>query len=218
VSAPTRQPWRLHPVSQPLSGYQPVLAVTLLRRHDADWEILTGVRTEAANRTHPGVVSVPTLRLPIEVATSWIERLNLPDDAFRTQGAALREVGNVLARKLGAADVLELGLMRLRQLDLGAWQGTSVIGEDEDGLVTEDLTMFNACVEIMSGAELFPRETASYSPLMWARVSDFLRMVRTREVAHLKVDLDPLQFCAYGLCLTSTERILASWQESSEGM
>jgi hypothetical protein len=213
VSAPARQPWRLNPVSEPLSRYRPVLAVTVLRRQDAGWEILAGVRTEGANATHSNVVSVPTLRVPNVVATSWIERLDDPDDTtFHAEGAALREVTNVLARKLGMADALELGRIRLEQLDLGVWQGTSVIGENEHGIVTEDLTMFNACVAILAGAELFPTHTASYNPLVWAPIPAFLRMVRTREVAHLGVGLDPIQFCAHGLCLVSTERMLAGWE------
>jgi hypothetical protein len=189
--------------------------VTLLRRHGINWEILTGVRTEAANKTHPGVVSVPTLRIPNEVAMNWLERLREPDETtLHAEGVTLREVRNVLARKLGVADALELGLIRLKQLDLAVWQGTSVIGESQGGLVTEDLTMFNACVEVVAGSDLFPKETVSYNPLIWARVHDFLRMVHTREVAHLNAGLDPLQFCVYGLCLSTTERILYVWQSS----
>lgn len=121
-----------------------------------------------------------------------------------------REVANLLARKLGVADWLELGEIELRCRKLGAWQGTSVVGEDEDGgLVTEDLTMFNACVEVVRGGELFPPSTASYDPLLWARVDDFLRMVVTREVGLLRADLDELLFCAYGLCLQTTARLIA---------
>ncbi len=202
MSAPTRRPWRLHPITEPLDWYRPVLAASLLRKRDGDWEILTGVRTPAANRTHPDVVSVPTLRVPDVVARSW------PDG---DDGSVMREVTNLLARKLGVADALELGLISLAQRHFGGWQGTSVIGEDDAGLITEDLTMFNACVEVLSGSDLFPPRTASYDPLMWARLPDFLRMVRTREVAHLGVDLDPIQFCAYGLCLTSAELALADF-------
>jgi hypothetical protein len=216
VSAPVRQPWRLHPFSQPLSRYLPVLAVTLLRERDFAWEILAGVRTEVANKTHPDVVSVPTLRISSAVAREWTDGLSGPDgDAFRSGGAALREVANLLARKLGAADVLELGQIRLEPLDLDVWQGTSVIGEDENGPITEDLTMFNACVEVSAGADLCPGETASYKPLLWARLDDFLQMVRTRDVGQLNAGLNPLQFCAYGLCLTSTERIVSNWLENA---
>lgn len=204
MSAPVRSPWRLRPISEPFTHFRPVLAVSLLRKRDGDWEILTGVRTPAANRTHPDVVSVPTLRVPEVVAQRW------PD---RDDGTVMREVGNLLARKLGVADALELGLLSLERHHFGGWQGTSVIGEDDDGLLTEDLTMFNACVEVTAGADLFPGRTASYDPLRWARVTDFLRMVRTREVAHLGVDLDPIQFCAYGLCLTSAELVLAEWAD-----
>jgi hypothetical protein len=196
-------------VSQPLALFRPVLALTLVRRRADQFEILTGARTAAANRTHPGVVSVPTLRVPEVIAAGWLGELPRRGHAeFTANDELARELTNMLARKLGVADALELGRLRLRQLDLGAWQGTSVIGEDEHGLLTEDLTMFNACVEVLDGAELFPAETASYSPLVWARADDFLRMVDTREVAALNADLDELLFCVYGLCLESAARML----------
>lgn len=106
------------------------------------------------------------------------------------------------------ADALELGQVSLRVLDMGAWQGTSVVGKDDDGPLTEDLTMVNACVEVVEGAEAFPPGTASYRPLVWAAVADFLDMVETKEVGRLKADLDELMFCAYGLCLETAARII----------
>jgi hypothetical protein len=211
VSAPTMRPWRLTNVSQPLDTFAPVLALTLVRRRGNDLEdveVLTGARTAAANRTHPGVVSVPTRRVPVPIAQPWLDHLGtgVPD--------SLRyEVENVLARKLGVADALELGTLDLTVHDLHAWQGTSVIGEDDDGLRTEDLTMFNACVEITAGADDFPEQTASYRPIRWASTDNFLRMVRTKEVGALEVGFDELMFCAYGLCLETAARVLTgrSW-------
>jgi hypothetical protein len=213
VSAPAQQrPWLLSSVSHPLSLYRPVLALTLVRRGSAgQFEILTGVRTPAANRTHQDVVSVPTLRVADPVAAEWLDTLSRrPDEPLAETDEVAREVANLLARKLGVADWLELGEIELRCRKLGAWQGTSVVGENDDGgLVTENLTMFNACVEVVRGGELFPPSTASYDPLLWARVDDFLRMVVTREVGLLRADLDELLFCAYGLCLQTTARLIA---------
>jgi hypothetical protein len=201
VSAPTMQPWRLTDVSQPLDTYAPVLALTLVRRRGEAFDVLTGIRTAAANRTHPGVVSVPTQRVPVVVARQWLDErgAGIPD-------SLAREVENVLARKLGMADALELGELELAVHDLRAWQGTSVIGEDEDGLRTEDLTMFNACIEVTAGS--FPEATASYDPIRWARTDKFLRMVRTKEVGALEVGFDELMFCAYGLCLETAARVV----------
>lgn len=198
-------PWVLSDATAPLSDYPPVLALTLVRQSTpGQCEILCGARTPAANRTHPEVVSVPTLRVPESVATGWLAALS---EDPRPDGV-LREVTNLLARKLGVADALELGLIDLRLHELSAWQGTSVIGEDADGPVTEDLTMFNACVEVVSGGDAFPERTASYDPLLWAPVADFVRMVETREVGLLLPELDELMFCAYGLCLQTTVRML----------
>jgi hypothetical protein len=202
VSAPTMQPWRLTDVSRSLDAFAPVLALTLVRRRGNDFEVLTAIRTAEANRTHPGVVSVPTRRVPVPIAQPWLDNLGagVPD--------SLRyEVENVLARKLGVADALELGELDLAVHDLHAWQGTSVIGEDDDGLRTEDLTMFNACVEITAGD--FPDGTASYRPIRWASTDNFLRMVRTKEVGALEVGFDELMFCAYGLCLETAARVVA---------
>lgn len=67
--------------------------------------------------------------------------------------------------------------------------------------------IFNACVEIVEGAELFPAQTASYKPLLWVPVSRFLTMVAARDVAVLGID-NLLLFCAYGLCLESSARVL----------
>lgn len=200
MSAPT-QPWVLSSVTASLAEYPPVLALTLVR-HDGQghYDVLAGVRTPDANSTHPNVVSVPTLRIPAAIAKEWL--------ADEGQGDVTREVVNLLARKLGVADWLELNQIRILCHHFDVWQGTSVNGENEDGLVTENITMFNACIEVVTGSELFPERTASYDPLLWAPIADFLRMVRTREVGLLRSDLDELMYCAYGLCLQTTERIL----------
>jgi hypothetical protein len=209
VSSIIQQPWRLYAVTEPLDEFAPVLALTLLRRRAGQYEILTGVRTAAANRTHPGVVSVPTRRVPEAVAFDWlIELAEQPPGAFRPSRNLPIEVENLLARKLGMADPLELGQLNLRYHDLAAWQGTSVIGENADGVVTERLTMFNACVEISDGAEFVPARTASYDPLVWAPLNNFLEMVAKREVAALDMGLDEILYCVYGLCLETTARLL----------
>jgi hypothetical protein len=204
VFAQKQRPWQLSSATQSLALFSPVLALTLLRRRAGQLEVLTGVRTAAANRYHPGVVSVPTLRVAEATAATWLEELT----GITASDTVMREVVNLLARKLGAADALELNQIGLTRLHLGAWQGTSVIGEDASGLVTEDLTMFNACVEVVDGSDLIAEETASYNPLLWVNVDRFLKMVETRDVGALDADLDELLFCAYGLCLESAAKIL----------
>lgn len=200
MSIPTKHPWRLDEVTAPLANYRPVLALTVLRYGSNDVEILTGARTEEANRTHPGVVSVPTQRVPEIIAANWLSGLD-------ASTGLEREMEYLLARKLGVADALELKKIRYKIHALGAWQGTSIIGENQRGPVTEDLTMFNACVEIVEGAELVPPETASYDPLFWTPVPKFLSMVASRDVGALGVD-SLLLFCAYGLCLETSARVL----------
>ena len=202
--AQKQRPWQLNSATQSLAQFSPVLALTLVHRRAGQMEVLTGVRTAAANRYHPGVVSVPTLRVTELVASTWLDESN----GAIVGDTVMREVVNLLARKLGAADALELNQIKLKCLHLGAWQGTSVIGEDASGLLTEDLTMFNACVEVVDGSDLIAEETASYNPLLWVNLERFLKMVETRDVGALEADLDELLFCAYGLCLESAARIL----------
>lgn len=205
MSAPTT-PWVLSEATAALTSFPPVLALTLVRRSTSgEFEILSGVRTPDANRTHQEVVSVPTLRVPATTAERWLTAVDSPLTAVPD---ITREVTNLLARKLGVADPLELGQLRLEIHKVGAWQGTSVIGEDDAGPVTEDLTMFNACVEVVAGGDLFPSRTASYDPLLWSPVCDFVRMIETRDVGSLRPDLDELMYCAYGLCLQTTARVL----------
>ena len=211
MSAPTK-PWVLTSPDAPLTDFKPAIALTLVRQPSPRrYEILCGVRTPAANRTHADVVSVPTLRIPRPVAQRWLDlraRTGGIADG-ETEGEVLREVTNLLARKLGVADALELGRITLRHHGIDGWKGTSVNGEFADGtLDTENITMFNACVEVVDGGDLFPERTAAYNPLIWTPVTTFCEMVRTREVGLIRSDLDEMMYCVYGLCLETTTRIL----------
>jgi hypothetical protein len=205
-------PWVLTSPDAPLTDFKPAIALTLVRQPSpGNYEILCGVRTPEANRTHPEVLSVPTMRIPRPVAQRWLEVRSgeIADEYGETEGEVLREVTNLLARKLGVADALELGRITLRHHAIDGWKGTSVNGEHEDGsLDTENITMFNACVEVVDGGDFFPERTAAYDPLVWTPVSTFCEMVRTREVGLVRSDLDAMMYCVYGLCLQTSTKIL----------
>lgn len=198
-------------IDRPLEDFAPVLALTLLSENGpAAREILVGVRNPAANKTHQDVASVPTRRVPLVLAEAWIDQLRrsrLDEVAARLDLRS--EVANIFSRKLGLADPLELGLVRFTVVRLEGTQGISVIGEDEDGAVlTENLTMFNVCVVLEEGRDNVPKATASYDPLMWGTVDNFLAMIATYDAGQFDAGLDGIFVCAYGLCLLTSAHML----------
>lgn len=198
-------------IDRPLEDFAPVLALTLLSENgSAAREILVGVRTPAANKTHQDVASVPTRRVPLLVAQAWMDQLSHGQLDKAAARLDLRfEVANILGMKLGLADPLELGRVQFTVVQLEGTQGISVIGEDEDGTVlTENLTMFNACVVLDGGRDNVPRATASYEPLVWGTVGNFLAMTATCEAGRLDPGLEGIFVCAYGLCLQTSARML----------
>ncbi|HEV7965230.1 MAG TPA: hypothetical protein VGP57_21980 [Actinoplanes sp.] len=196
---------------RPIGSYQPVLALTVLRHSMTQPEIVVGVRDPATNRFHPNVASVPTRRVPPAVAKIWLWYLRTHRDASAARRADLRdEVANIFSRKLGLADFQERGEVSFRVESLTAFQGISVIGELEDGRPrTENLTMFNATVWLEKGDECLPMSTASYNPLVWAEVGDFIAMSRSRDTGRLNKGLEESFFCAYGLCLQTSVAALS---------
>jgi len=194
---------RLH---RPLGLYQPVLALTVLRHAQSRPEILVGVRDPKANKYHQNVASVPTRRVQPAVAKNWLWQIR----AYRSASAAKRadvrdEVANIFSRKLGLADAQERGDISFEVEALAAFQGISVVGELSDGQpAIERLTMFNAVVRLNKGDEFVPRQTASYRPLVWGAIDDFIEMNKTRDTGRLNVGLEDYFSCAYGLCLQTS--------------
>lgn len=196
---------------RPLGIYRPVLALTVLRNVNGQPEVLVGVRNPKTNKYHQNVASVPTRRIQPGVGARWIWGTRVPWRTTNNKRADLRdEIGNIFSRKLGLADALEAGEVHFQVAALDAFQGISAIGESQDGRPrTEKLTMFNALVHIKKGWKHVPRSTASYGPIVWAALDDFLAMSRTRDVGKLNKGLEESFFCAYGLCLqTSVEMLL----------
>jgi hypothetical protein len=217
---PAQESGRGHPAAVVYSGlgrsleeFAPVLAVTLLTPGDPmRAEIFVGVRTAAANKTHPDVASVPTRRVPRLLARSWLEQLRLGQHEEAGRRDDLRaEVANIFSRKLGLADALELETFRFRVERLDAVQGHSVIGELDDGSpVAEQLTMFNAHVVVEEGRAGMAKATASYDPLLWGDVPGFLEMTRHADAGRFAPELADTFVCAYGLCLRTSVRMIES--------
>jgi hypothetical protein len=205
---------------RPLGTYQPVLAITVLRHARSRPEVLVGVRDPNANVYHQNVASVPTRRVRPSVAKNWLWSLRAPWQTAAAERADLRdEVANIFSRKLGLADGLELGGVDFEVSALSAFQGISVIGEDGLGRPrTENLTMFNAVVHLRKGDDHLPLFTASYNPLVWADLDDFLAMSRTRDTGRLNKGLEESFFCAYGLCLQTSVEMLLPFEEDRQAV
>jgi hypothetical protein len=191
---------------RPIRRYKPVLALTILRSEATTPDIVVGVRDPEANRYHQNVASVPTRRVRPAVARRWIWALRFRRHESAARRADLHdEVANLFSRKLGLADPQERGKIQFRIESLSAAQGISVIGETDDGRVrTEKLTMFNAVVWLEKGDEHLPSATASYKPLVWADVNNFMDMARSRDTGRLGPDFERFFYCAYGLCLQTS--------------
>jgi hypothetical protein len=201
-------------VERSLRNYAPVLALTLLRRHQGEEQILVGVRT-SCNGTHQNVMSVPTIRVLRELALGWTGPLAdgfLSTTALRRKVSVQRTVRHVvreiLALKLGKADALERGEVDFDVEAVMAIQGTSLIGSSGGQDITEDLTMFNAQVRWTEGHDLGEGRTTSYDPLLWVPEDKFTEMVRTRDVGVLEEGLDEIEVCVRGLCIESSMRVL----------
>lgn len=198
---------------EPLTTYEPVLAITILRTTAAGREVLVGVRTPEGNRYHKDVVSMPTRRLrDHERVGRWLASGGACDrlEMAACSASVDDEVRHLLALKLGVAEQLDLKSLSFAVLGLGAWQGESFIdvinGQDK----TEQLTMLNAVIEVGEGAELFPTETQSYRPLVWVPVERFRRAATKHAVDELGFadDAGLLQWCIRGLCILTAVAML----------
>jgi hypothetical protein len=154
---------------------------------------------------------VPTRRVRQDVARRWLWQLRTRRGAAAARRHDLRdEVAHTFSLKLGLADARERGLVDFEVVSLSAFQGISVIGESADGQpLTENLTMFNAIITLTRGDDQVPPDTASYKPLVWAGTGDFTAMTRARDIGLLNAGLENSFFCAYGLCLQTSARMLA---------
>jgi hypothetical protein len=206
-------------IHRPLARYRPALALTVLRYTASQPDIVVGVRDPDSNPTHPNVVSTPTRRIQPAVAGKWLWYLRAHRGAALARRPDVRdEVDHIFSRKLGLANHQELDVIRFRVESLSAAQGISVIGEHEDGSPrTENLTMFNAVVRLDKGGEHLPSKTASYRPLAWASVPDFITMTQTRDAGHLGKDFENILFCSYGLCLQTSVHALSRLNHDEPG-
>jgi hypothetical protein len=185
-------------------------------------QVLVGIRRPEHNERHPGVVSVPTLRIPQEVMYSLLrdvpDALTTPSDlsgpqvcfgaprATTTLEGLLTEA--VLAKKLRMGDLLEAGLLS------GSCFVRCLLGGDvedptgRDGRV-EPTLMVTIVAKLRHGADQLPTSSASYSALSWVAPEEFVMAWRTRDGQRLFPRANPLEVCIRGLCVQSAVRVLS---------
>lgn len=187
-----------------------------------DSKLLVTVRDPLNNRTHPGVVSVPTIRLPSALAveirqgryvsnqfgsTELFECVGMNNWDADGHSSIVFAAKTVLCQKLGAADALESGELLFSAGVAASSTGWSYY-DDEPSPSGEFIRMTTLMVSIIRGAGTFAPQTSSYSSVMWCKVGIFLRAARTRDVSAL--GYDPLSICIHGLCIASAYNVLAA--------
>ncbi|WP_405944436.1 hypothetical protein OHA44_22515 [Streptomyces sp. NBC_00144] len=135
-------------------------------------------------------------------------------------------VGDLLARKLGCESAMEaasrekpLGECRISMIGAGFSYVADRPTEDPETVepLYEPLLMFGAILELKDPA-VIPEHTSSYKDLCWTAPEDFAEGVRTKRIESFnpkfldeadRADSDSVTVCARGLCLQTTDKVLA---------
>jgi hypothetical protein len=187
-----------------------------------DSQVLMTVRDPLNNRTHPGVVSVPTIRLPVALAVELRKGRHARSQFGATElfdcvamnswdadghSPIVFAVRTLLCQKLGVADALESGGLLFSAGVAASSAGWSYY-DDQPLPSGEFIRMTTLMVFITRGVGMFTTQTASYSSVAWCKVGKFLRAARVRDVSML--GYDPVGICIHGLCIVSAHDVLAA--------
>lgn len=209
----------------------PVLSLTVVDGRTMEDGVVTPAssvlavdRSVAANPTHPHVVSVPTLRIPPSLHdaivasatlagtrdgghTAYFSGGEVDSEAHNGHAAVVYAVEALLARKLGAAELLESGGLRYRAALRSRVDDTAVYDNLGPENVYEPISMTNVLVEL-ADAHALPGWTSSYSMIGWMAVAQFIRAVDTRDVTAMGPMFDPIELCVHGVCLAAARETL----------
>jgi hypothetical protein len=184
--------------------------------------VLVGVRDVEHNPRHPGVISIPTMRVPLTIARELCGD-SVPDAAQQAaelsgpvrpvggHGATLTLEGLVieamLAKKLGLGDGLVAGAVeghcaaRLAMFDR-VDDPTGRDGREEvTMMVTFGVTLRNA-------PQCLPARTASYSDFAWVPCDELTSAWHGRCAQQLFPYANPFEICIRGLCIRSAVHLI----------
>jgi hypothetical protein len=195
---------------RPLTEYLPTLAITLTTGEGQECKTLIGIRSAVNNSNHPDVVSVPTMRQPVQSARGLIcdllaegplTSILQPSIAHRPLGFA---IWSMLAAKLSLGDPIEAKQFDLTVQDFAIVQGQSSLTDPETGEERfESLTMINCLANITKGVDLIPANNATFSHMSFERYEALERVALTKDLAELGSAYAGLQTCIHGLCIAS---------------
>lgn len=187
-------------------------------------EVLVGVRKETPrSKRHPGVLSVPTMRLPSSVYDLVTADLSLVEDirnVRRVKESSRFPVGgasywrDVRAFAIELLFARKLGLARALLLDEvsgdAVAQAVSVdCVTDSIGTMQDELTeMVTFEVVLYRGSGCIPSYTESYSPLLWCETNTLMRAAAEHDALVVSSELNPFEVCIQGLCIQSAVAIL----------
>ncbi|MEV5966184.1 hypothetical protein AB0L70_30730 [Kribbella sp. NPDC051952] len=188
--------------TEPVATYAPVLALTISREDEGSRQVLGCVRSPEENRTHPGVLSSPTVRIRGVEDFSGLKTGPVVGEVPVWLSA---HVDQLLGGKLAADSVVTAGLT---PDFVQVWQAHSVIGIEDGQPVTEPLTMINVHISVPAGVELFPHRTTSYSWIGFVSEERHALAVAQRDAELLNVSFGGETPIVYGLCTLSTANML----------
>jgi hypothetical protein len=116
----------------------------------------------------------------------------------------------LLARKLGLGDALEdnsfcyTAALRTVAEGLVHYEDANPYG------TTEAIRMAGILVVVHEGLDRIPQDTLSYSHARWVTAQALLDAIAERDPSLLHSGLDPLDFCIHGLCITTSDQIIAA--------
>jgi hypothetical protein len=211
-----------------------VLNALVVSQSAGKQRVLTAVRRPATNLRHPGVVSLPTMRIPaamgallsgLPAGSAGPERPSgsagsAGNFAFLTVHGARQAFGApgvgrglvsylteaLLSRKLGAADLLETG--RLAGGCAIGMVARAFVDDPTGTTESEPTLMHTVLVRVTRGAHLLPSASAAYNEICWVDPALLLLAWRCRDAQMLFPQANPFEICIRGLCIRSGVRLL----------
>jgi hypothetical protein len=193
--------------TEPLSAFEPVLALTITREADGVRQVLACVRDASENRTHPGVLSSPTVRLR---GVTDISDLAPGAVSGKLPSWLTAHIHRLVDEKLSAASEFKNSFAADH---VQVWQAHSVIGIADGQPVTEPLTMINVHLTVPADGQPFPEQTTSYSWIGFVPEKYHAKVVESRDASILDETFNGELPLVYGLCTHSTAAMLETTSE-----
>lgn len=205
-----------------LAEYLPVLSVVLIDRRNGRQAVLVGIRNEAVNVNHPNVVSVPTMRLPLDLASAvlaQVEEQRLPSSIIQPQIAhdpLGYSIWTLLAAKVGLADAIERQAFDVSPKVGCLLQGESLIGYENGEDITEKLTMINVLCVVDRGHDEVPHRNAVFSHFEWLDYDELVGAAATKDLSDLNDPFTAPEVCIHGLCIKTAVALHSPWRALRE--